>query len=247
VRALTANSGNPALSVRRTGGAQAVGPGCGVEHRNHLCDGVRQVQRDRPVASLDLNADRDVAPPRRRYDSRHYPEPGSAAKSRRHASSHRRHTSAQMRQCSWRSACSSHSSAHATQEARQLSTAARVTAKSIAVRRDRIVVVAAHTSEQSRSVRMHLINETMSGSAMQASAHAAQAWKQATHSSMHLINSSSKVDGSAPKQRGPGWDSAICLTTSGKVKSFRPSTQVTDRAAAATDRSDERVGRRHFS
>jgi hypothetical protein len=181
----------------------------------------RHVQRDRPVTSLDVNADRAVAPPRRRYDSRRYPEPGSAAKSRRHASSHRRHTSAVMRQCSWRSACSSHSSAHATQEARQLSTAARVTAKSIAVRRDRIVVVAAHTSEQSRSVRMHLINETMSGSAMQASAHAAQAWKQATHSSMHLINSSSKVDGSAPKQRGPGWDSAICLTTRGKVRSFR--------------------------
>ena len=40
MRALTANSGNPALSVRRTGGAQAVGPGCGVEHRNHLRDGV---------------------------------------------------------------------------------------------------------------------------------------------------------------------------------------------------------------
>jgi hypothetical protein len=94
---------------------------------------------------------------------------------------------------------------------------------------------------------MHLINETMSGSAMQASAHAAQAWKQATHSSMHLINSSSKVDGSAPKQRGPGWDSAICLTTRGKVRSFRPSTQATERAAAETDRSDGRAGRRHLS
>lgn len=45
---------------------------------------------------------------------------------------------------------------------------------------------------------MHVIKETMSGSAMQASAHAAQAWKQATHSSMHSINASLKAG------RGPG-------------------------------------------
>jgi hypothetical protein len=43
-----------------------------------------------------------------------------------------------------------------------------------------------------------LINETTSGSAKQASAHAAQTWKQATHSSMHLINASSKA------KRAPG-------------------------------------------
>lgn len=62
---------------------------------------------------------------------------------------------------------------------------------------------------------MHLINETMSGSAMQASAHAVQAWKQARHSSMHLINASSKAG------REPGWESAICLTTRGMGRSFR--------------------------
>jgi hypothetical protein len=64
VRALPANSGSPIPPVCAPhGGAQAVGLGCGVEHRNPPVTVLRHVQRDRPAVALDVEADRAVTPP----------------------------------------------------------------------------------------------------------------------------------------------------------------------------------------
>jgi hypothetical protein len=71
------------------------------------------------------------------------------------AFSQRRQAAAQTRQCSCSRAWRSHSSLHRRHAIAQVSSMRRITSSFDPVRRDAIAPVAAQTSAQSRSSRMH--------------------------------------------------------------------------------------------